>query len=84
MTDFLKDLPRNEPAVVAGDFNTWTPEHLEELDIFFVRLGFRRAVSIAYDKKKTLDHVYARGRQAKLLTSGFDKSDHPYFLFEIY
>jgi endonuclease/exonuclease/phosphatase (EEP) superfamily protein YafD len=82
--EFATSIPRNEPAVIAGDFNTWTEEHLDAAYFTLSRLGFTKEMSIPFDKKKTLDHVFSRGVRAKKVTSDFDESDHPYFLFDVW
>lgn len=82
IAEFIRALPPNEPAIIAGDFNTFTEEHLAALNVEMVALGFSRRISIPYDKKKTLDHVYTRGATASLITSGHDESDHPFIVFE--
>ena len=82
IAEFLRALPHDKPALIAGDFNTFTKEHLDALNEEMVSQGFSRAISIPYDSKKTLDHVYVRGMQARLITSGHDASDHPYIVFE--
>ena len=71
------------PAVIAGDFNTWTKEHLSTVSNVLGRYGFELMGSAKYDKKKTLDLFYARGVKCLKFESGWAESDHPFMLCEL-
>ncbi|KAL9184793.1 hypothetical protein ACHAXT_012763 [Thalassiosira profunda] len=50
------------PALFAGDFNTWTPEHLSAVECAMKEAGFELAYSWPYPGlDHPLDHVFARG-----------------------
>lgn len=56
------------PAIFAGDFNTWTAEHLEAVRHELDTVGFELALSWPYPgRDHPLDHVFLRG--LKLLQS---------------
>ncbi len=76
----------NHPGgvVFAGDFNTSTPERQRAVDTWMGELNLSKIVSAPYDKKKTLDHVYARNctfSDKYKIIDGL--SDHPAIVFEV-
>jgi len=71
------------PVVWAGDFNTFTAEHLQAVDDYMTAAGFCCDLRVPYDSKKTLDLVFTRLCRAELVETGKHYSDHPYIVFEI-
>lgn len=78
-----KSLPDFVPAVISGDFNTWTNEHLLAIQQVMRKYGFSLQISAAYDKKKTMDHVFSRSCAAVVKEIFHNDSDHPGILFEV-
>lgn len=78
----LAQLDPSSPAIVAGDFNTWSPERLAVVKKLFSAPQWQE-VSFTPDKRSrffghaVLDHVFYHGlrvKQAKALAT--DASDH--------
>jgi endonuclease/exonuclease/phosphatase (EEP) superfamily protein YafD len=76
--------PGNGPVIWAGDFNTFTPEHVAALDAFMAAAGFTGAIRVPYDATKTLDFVFTRQCRAELVETGHHESDHPFIVFDVF
>lgn len=64
-------------AIFAGDFNTWTPEHLARVSDEMAKHGFEHAYSWEYPNSTlTLDHVFLRELKLESATNYACKSDH--------
>ena len=69
-------------AIFAGDFNTWTPEHLQGIRLPLEAAGFRHVLSWPYPGRDfPLDHVFVKGFhhhhvQLENSTIFQSKSDH--------
>lgn len=73
------------PAIFAGDFNTWTPEHLAAVSTELEKSGFQLAHSWKYPGKDTsLDHVFVRELQVQSFTTFSNSSDHDGAVFEVH
>jgi len=70
------------PAVFAGDFNSWTPEHISEVKRVCHEFGFEFFNSVPYDSKKTFDMVFIRDLKCSDFKTGRGLSDHPWMSFE--
>jgi endonuclease/exonuclease/phosphatase (EEP) superfamily protein YafD len=82
--EFVQNIPKGVPAIVAGDFNSFTIEHIEAMDqLMRWQFGFERKVSVDYGDGRKLDHVYTRGMTTYFVSSGKDASDHPYCLVDV-
>lgn len=73
----LAELASSEsPAIFAGDFNTWTPEHLSAVSAVLAEAGFVLATSWPYPgREHALDHVFLRRlelKDAKIIESAAD------------
>ncbi len=81
----LARLLTDGPIVFAGDFNTWTPKHIDMVTKLLAGYGFEYAMSAPFDKKKTLDLVFVK--LLKVSAMKFEKikgkSDHPILTFEV-
>jgi endonuclease/exonuclease/phosphatase (EEP) superfamily protein YafD len=72
------------PAIFAGDFNTWTPQHLAAVSSELQTAGFHLAHSWNYPgSEMSLDHIFVR----ELIFSSFrtfsNASDHNGAIFEV-
>ena len=57
----LKDLSSG-PAVIAGDFNTWSKDHFDAVEAKLNNTGFHHAYSWPYPGRDyPLDHAFSRG-----------------------
>ena len=68
-----------ECAIFAGDFNSWTPAHLDAVRVPLERAGFRHAFGWPYPGREfPLDHVFLKGDSITLESSTVfkSKSDH--------
>ena len=65
-------------AIFAGDFNTWTQDHLDAIKVPLERAGFQHALSWPYPGRDfPLDHVFLKGSIVLTSSSIFEsKSDH--------
>jgi len=65
------------PAVFAGDFNTWSKEHLDAVKVKLERAGFHLAYSWRYPgRDDPLDHAFLRGVELKSSSNYACASDH--------
>ena len=65
------------PAVFAGDFNTWGPEHLDAVKRALETYGFRLAVSWPYPGRNfPLDHAFVRGVKLEASSIYDSEADH--------
>ncbi len=74
----LSVLSPSGPAVFAGDFNTWTEDHLEAVEKSLKRAGFRLVYSWPYPGRDfPLDHAFIRGELQVESSSHYScASDH--------
>lgn len=81
----IKVLSSSGPAVFAGDFNTWSEEHLRAVQEVLGELGFRLVFSWTYPSRPnlTLDHVFVRDVHASAFSIVHSPSDHAGCLFRI-
>lgn len=64
-------------AIFAGDFNTWTPLHVEAVHKELEDAGFEKAFSWPYPGRVTpLDHAFIRGLRLKVANHFGNASDH--------
>lgn len=77
------------PTIFAGDFNTWTKEHLNAVQDALKKVGFTHALSWSYPGRDfPLDHIFIRGNNSnniQILNHTIYKceSDHQGCLLEI-
>ena len=72
------------PAILAGDFNTWTPQHLAAVSAELQKSGFLLAHSWKYPGKDiALDHVFVRELQVQRFSTFSNASDHHGAIFEV-
>ena len=65
------------PSVFAGDFNTWSKEHVEAVTKTLQKSGFRLIYSWPYPGRDIpLDHAFVRGLNVKDSQSYASASDH--------
>jgi endonuclease/exonuclease/phosphatase (EEP) superfamily protein YafD len=58
----LERVPEDGPAVFGGDWNSWTPAHLDAISLLLESRGFTLAYSWPYPGREVpLDHVFLRG-----------------------
>jgi hypothetical protein len=80
----MKTLPNPDgPVVWAGDFNSFTFDHVIALEKFMFAAGFNCDWKVPYDSKKILDFVFTRQCSVKPVESGTYMSDHPFLLFDV-
>jgi endonuclease/exonuclease/phosphatase (EEP) superfamily protein YafD len=72
------------PVVWAGDFNTFTEDHVTALEEYMRKSGFSMDISVPYNFMRTLDFVFTRECKAVMIESGNYGSDHPFVLFDVY
>ena len=71
-------------AIFAGDFNTWTPQHLAAVSSELQKSGFHLAHSWKYPGKDiSLDHVFIRELKVQRFSTFSNPSDHNGAIFEI-
>ena len=70
--------PTNVPsAVFAGDFNTWSQEHIDAIEGLLFQEGFSHACSWNYPGRALpLDHVYVRNVSVNHFEVYKNQSDH--------
>jgi endonuclease/exonuclease/phosphatase (EEP) superfamily protein YafD len=56
----IKRVPKNVPAIVAGDFNTWNPARFNFLETLMIKHRFSYA-NYNHNIVMRLDHVFYRG-----------------------
>jgi endonuclease/exonuclease/phosphatase (EEP) superfamily protein YafD len=67
----------NGPAVFAGDFNTWTDEHVQAVKHELERSGFELGGSWPYaGRQGPLDHIFVRDCKMANLSTFENSSDH--------
>jgi endonuclease/exonuclease/phosphatase family metal-dependent hydrolase len=74
------------PAVFAGDFNTWSQEHLDQCKQILQNAGFHLAYSWPYpgrEQKTPLDHVFVRDLELKKSEYFTCLSDHKGAIVEL-
>jgi endonuclease/exonuclease/phosphatase (EEP) superfamily protein YafD len=72
------------PAIWAGDFNTWSPAHLDAIMVHLLQAGFVLACSWAYPGRGfPLDHVFVRHVKLLSYTVYQCDSDHRGALLEL-
>mmetsp|Transcript_3403 Transcript_3403/g.4550 ORF Transcript_3403/g.4550 Transcript_3403/m.4550 type:complete len:214 (+) Transcript_3403:95-736(+) len=72
------------PAVFAGDFNTWTQEHLNAVKTTLEKAGFNLAYSWPYPGRDfPLDHAFVRGVEIREASFYHCTSDHNGALLEL-
>ena len=73
-----------QAAIFAGDFNTWTNEHLNAISVPLEQAGFTHALSWPYPGRDfALDHVFVRNvllMESRIFRNG---SDHQGVLLKI-
>jgi len=73
--------------IFAGDFNTWTQEHLDAVEALLEEAGFRRVLSWPYPGRDfPLDHVFFKSNDSMTLKDSTiieSKSDHRGALLKI-
>eukprot|EP00566_Odontella_aurita_P021869 CAMPEP_0113542680 /NCGR_PEP_ID=MMETSP0015_2-20120614/9744_1 /TAXON_ID=2838 /ORGANISM="Odontella" /LENGTH=236 /DNA_ID=CAMNT_0000442769 /DNA_START=362 /DNA_END=1072 /DNA_ORIENTATION=- /assembly_acc=CAM_ASM_000160 len=73
----LSVVPSEGPALFAGDFNTWTEEHVDAVTELMINAGFVLAYSWPYPGREvSLDHAFARGMNVLRSGSYENESDH--------
>jgi len=77
----INQLPEHSgPAIIAGDFNTFTAKYQRELTLLLGQHGFVHAGPERIKKSllNRLDHVYTRGITVKSVTvaTNITSSDH--------
>jgi len=72
------------PALFAGDFNTWSQDHLMAVQESFEKAGFGLKYSWPYPgREQPLDHVFARGVNITKSESYCCRSDHRGAILEL-
>ena len=80
----LAVLDPSVPTLFAGDFNTWTKEHLEAVTDAMTRENFQWAYSWPYDGRDfPLDHAFIRGLVVTKFENYICSSDHRGAILEI-
>jgi endonuclease/exonuclease/phosphatase (EEP) superfamily protein YafD len=82
----LNAMDRNpsSPALFAGDFNTWTPNHLEAVKKAMELVGFQHVGSWPYlGRDFPLDHVFVRNLKLDKLVVFKNESDHQGVVLEL-
>jgi len=73
------------PAVFAGDFNTWSNEHLDAVKVELERVGLHLAYSWPYPgRDDPLDHAFLRGVELKSSNNYACASDHRGAILELH
>lgn len=73
----LAELEEEGPSLFAGDFNTWSREHVSAVTERMERAGFRLAFSWPYDGRDVpLDHAFVRGLRVTKYEHYACASDH--------
>mmetsp|Transcript_6358 Transcript_6358/g.10546 ORF Transcript_6358/g.10546 Transcript_6358/m.10546 type:complete len:201 (-) Transcript_6358:552-1154(-) len=79
----VETLSKDGPAVFAGDFNSWTKEHLDAIAKCLAKQGFHLALSWPYPGREfPLDHAFVRGVRLKGSSIHPCESDHNGALLE--
>jgi len=71
------------PAVISGDFNTFTEPRREVVHSFMKEFGFTQSKNAPFDATRTLDYVFARGLTIDNFQPLWGLSDHPGMEFVI-
>jgi len=72
------------PAVFAGDFNTWSKEHVDAVKVKLESVGFHLAYSWPYPgRDDPLDHAFLRGVELKSSKNYECTSDHRGAILEL-
>jgi len=72
------------PALFAGDFNTWTEEHLTAVKESLEKSGFDLAYSWSYPgRSHPLDHAFTRGVRIRVSQDYSCESDHRGTILEL-
>lgn len=80
----LAILEPSGPVFFAGDFNTWTKEHLDAVTEAMKRANFQLAYSWPYDGRDfPLDHAFIRGLVVTKFENYICSSDHRGAILEI-
>ena len=80
----LAELTPTGPAVFAGDFNTWSKEHLEAVTVKLESVGFHLAYSWPYPgREDALDHAFLRGMELQSSKNYVCASDHRGAILEL-
>ena len=83
VTEVLRALNPTGPSVFAGDFNTWTPEHLTAVSDKLQAAGFHLAYSWKYPGKDLyLDHIFLRNLSLEKCSIFSNTADHSGAVFE--
>lgn len=75
----VKVLDLDGPAIFAGDFNTWSQEHLDAVVKVLGEVGLNLAASWRYPQgrgKKVLDHIFVRGLKLLHNSTFQNEADH--------
>jgi endonuclease/exonuclease/phosphatase (EEP) superfamily protein YafD len=76
----LAELKDGSAVIFAGDFNTWTAEHLQAVTAELAKAGFVHALSWPYPGRSAsdtaLDHVFLRGLTVAESTTLQSAADH--------
>lgn len=75
--DAVLEVLSSGPALFAGDFNSWTQEHLDRCKSSLESAGFHLVFSWPYPgRDQPLDHAFVRGLELKGSESYACASDH--------
>ncbi len=73
------------PVLFAGDFNTWTEDHVKAVRDKMTESGFDLAYSWPYPGRDVpLDHVFTRGVNISNCSSFHSESDHQGAIFTLH
>ena len=71
------DVLGSGPAIFAGDFNSWTTDHLNAVSELLYSVGFHRAFSWPYPGgDRELDHAFLRGMKLLQGSTFETEADH--------
>lgn len=80
----LTELPRDQPAIFAGDFNTWSQEHLDAVTSKLGSVGFHLVYSWPYPgRDHPLDHAFLRDVELISSENYACSSDHKGAILEL-
>lgn len=81
----LAVIPKGTPAVFAGDFNTWSKEHVDAVTNLMMNDGFMLACSWPYlGRKLPLDHAFIRNLRLDSYTTYENESDHTGIILDLH
>jgi endonuclease/exonuclease/phosphatase (EEP) superfamily protein YafD len=80
----LSVVEKTGPAIFAGDFNTWTQNHVDVVEKQMALAGFHRAFSWLYPGREIpLDHVFIRSMTLQSTNDYGNESDHKGAVLEV-